>query len=98
MLRHPGVVRATMAAKLSWKLGRTVQLAEVVSEGCHSQQTRAKNMFGDSFRNYENSERQVKVAATYGLMHQNQTVEFVREVSVLELLPVGRIGFRVGIK
>ena len=36
-------------------------------------------MFGDSFRNYENSERQEKVAATYGLMHQNQTVEFVPE-------------------
>ncbi|CAE7562632.1 Miox [Symbiodinium sp. CCMP2456] len=77
MLRHPGVVRATMAAELSWKLGRTVQLAEV-GNVCHSEQT-AKNMFGDSFRNYENSERQEKVAATYGLMHQNQTVEFVQQ-------------------
>ena len=83
MLRHPGVVRATMAAEMSWKLGRTVQLAEV---GRNSESARsvpgkmeAKNMFGDSFRNYENSERQEKVAATYGLMHQNQTVEFVRE-------------------
>ena len=77
MLRHPGVLRATMAVELSWKLGRTVQLAELGNSG-HSEQT-AKNMFGDSFRNYESSERQEKVAATYGLMHQNQTVEFVQQ-------------------
>ncbi|CAE7576025.1 iolG [Symbiodinium sp. CCMP2592] len=69
MLRHPRVVRATLAAELSWKLGRTVQLAEL----------EAKSRFGDSFRNCGNSERQEKVAATYGSMQQNQTVEFVRE-------------------
>ena len=77
MLRHPSVVRATMAAELSWKLGRTVKLSEVEVE--EPQGLPAKNMFGDSFRNYQNSERQEKVAATYGLMHKNQTVEFGRE-------------------
>ncbi|CAE7239287.1 MIOX, partial [Symbiodinium natans] len=88
MLRHPSVVRATLAAELSWKLKRTVQLAELdklCAAGSSSSETDSpgngpvKNMFGDSFRNYETSPRQESVAATYGLMHRNQTVEFVQE-------------------
>mmetsp|Transcript_125127 Transcript_125127/g.296884 ORF Transcript_125127/g.296884 Transcript_125127/m.296884 type:complete len:643 (+) Transcript_125127:63-1991(+) len=93
MLRHPSVVRTTMAAEFSWKLRRTVHLSEVdklsaAGSGDETMSTTpsssgkvvsGKNMFGDGFRNYENSARQEKVAATYGLMHRNQTVDFVRE-------------------
>ena len=79
MMRHPGVVRATMAAELSWKLGRAVSVAEVESNPTLPEEAEGKNMFGDSFRNYENSKRQETVAATYGEMHRNQTMEFVRE-------------------
>ena len=41
MMRHPGVVRATMAAELSWKLGRTVSVAEVGrgKAGCDTEST-----------------------------------------------------------
>ncbi|CAE7480386.1 iolG, partial [Symbiodinium pilosum] len=90
MLRHPSIVRTTLAAELSWKLRRTVQLAELdkltaAASGNETESTASsgepagRNMFGDKFRNYESSPRQEKVAATYGLMHRNQTVEFVRE-------------------
>jgi len=37
------------------------------------------NMFGDSYRNYEDSSRQAEVSRTYNEMHRNQTVDFVRE-------------------
>jgi len=90
MLRHPGIVRTTVAAELSWKLKKTVKLVDLDkllkmdkvtadSPTGSTVSSNGKNMFGDSFRNYENSARQEKVAATYGLMHQNQTVEFGRE-------------------
>jgi hypothetical protein len=31
MLRHPNVVRTTMAAEMSWKEGKTVNIADVKS-------------------------------------------------------------------
>jgi len=38
-----------------------------------------KNMFGDTFRNYEDSVRQDAVSHTYNTMHREQTVGFVRQ-------------------
>jgi len=38
-----------------------------------------KNMFGDGFRNYEDSARHDEVSRTYHLMHRNQTVDFVHQ-------------------
>eukprot|EP00434_Breviolum_minutum_P017347 symbB.v1.2.015314.t1/scaffold1138.1/size205980/13 len=39
-----------------------------------------KNMFGGTYRNYENSARQSTVEKTYGEMHVNQTVAFVKSM------------------
>lgn len=38
-----------------------------------------ENMFGQTFRNYENSTRQDKVSNTYAIMHRTQTLDFVKE-------------------
>lgn len=35
MLRHPNIVRTTIAAELSWNLGKTVALADIVSKNRH---------------------------------------------------------------
>ena len=81
MLRHPNVVRATLAAELSWKLGASVELAQLESQTVELAASSgsseleevdldrdlapkpfaAQNMFGDGYRNYENSSRQDKV-------------------------------------
>jgi len=39
-----------------------------------------RNAFGDEFRNYEDSARQDTVRDCYRLMHENQTVEFVKRM------------------
>lgn len=60
----------------------------------------AENAFGDSFRNYENSQRQEIVKKTYCAMHRNQTVDFVQrqherwmpmnkgEFSIMEMISI----------
>ncbi|CAK0879614.1 unnamed protein product [Prorocentrum cordatum] len=95
--RHPSIVRTTIAAELSWKLGRSVDLKDMdglladldKSNKDADSETRStcdsnlsvcvdegKNMFGDTFRNYEDSCRQDEVARTYNTMHTKQTVDF----------------------
>jgi len=59
-------------------------LSKVLQDSCaeagkKSFEENGKNVFGDDFRNYEDSKRQDIVQKTYHTMHTNQTVEFVQQ-------------------
>jgi len=68
---------AAAQAEVSSKV--KLEISEVSLEAFHDWKPE-QNAFGDSFRNYEDSQRQDIVQQTYGTMHTKQTVEFGKDV------------------